>query len=56
MKLHLRDLQQEAERCRVVQQLLATENELLKLNRAQNRARERESIIQRIMHMGRRML
>lgn len=56
VRLHSSDLQEEAERFRLAQQVLASRNELLKLNRAHNGARERDSIIQRMMNMGRRML
>lgn len=61
VKLHLRDLHQEAERCRVAQQVLAAKKELPKSNHQVRsttieRHSERHPILEQIFNIGRRML
>ncbi|OAB35999.1 hypothetical protein [Paenibacillus glacialis] len=56
VKMHLINLQQDAERSRIVHQVRATEKELSQLNRKTKRTtKERQSIIGRLFNMGNRM-
>ena len=56
VKLHLRNLQQEIEGCRVGQQVLARKRELSKLSRqAKSTTKEKQSIIGRLINIGNRM-
>ncbi|AOZ93706.1 hypothetical protein [Paenibacillus crassostreae] len=55
-KLHLRDLQNEAERFRIAQQMMTSQRKVSRLNRnSQQSIREKGSIFKQIFNVGRRM-
>ncbi|MEC0090309.1 hypothetical protein [Paenibacillus macquariensis] len=55
-KMHLLLLQQEAERCRIANQLRARKKELAQLNRkAKSSNKDRQSMFARLFNMGNRL-